>query len=145
MKKENDKINKEIENIIFYLKDTPELADKVSLIVNEIDFNIKNDIGENILFLAVRRNMKHVAETMFNYLVNNNLYDIIKEKNNEKENLLMLLVKKDNENLFKEIIKNKELLGMLNEINKFNKTVNSLIKDYKRDNMQALINEKTIR
>lgn len=140
--KESKNSNKEVQDLIFYSKDTTQVAEKVSKMIEEIDFTIKNDIGDNLLMLSARRNMQHISETMFDYLLSKNEYKHILDSNNENENLLMVLVKKGNFNLFEKAIKNKNLVSMLNQTNKFGKTIHSLAKDYNRKEINELLNNQ---
>ena len=76
---ENDKII----NHILYLKDSIQTAQSISNLLNELDLNYKNEIGDTILMVAARKNMKEVIIIMVDYCLKNEHFNYLNNQNNQ--------------------------------------------------------------
>lgn len=133
---------KEVEKLILYGKDTQENANKLIELIQEMDESYSNDVGDNLLMIAARKNMNLISNEIFNYFIQTENYKEITHVNEELENVLMIFVKRNNLKLFESIIKNENLNSMLEQKNKYGKTIFSMIKDYGRNEMSEMIEKK---
>lgn len=140
----NETIYKEVEKLILYGKDSQENATKLLEIIQKMDESYSNDIGDNLLMISARKNMNLISTEIFNYLIQTENYKEIKNTNEELENVLMIFVKRNNVKLFEVIVKNENLKSMLEQKNKYGKTIFSLIKDYGRNEMLEIIDKNNV-
>lgn len=147
LKKEenNNKIMyKEVEKLIIYGKDTQENVNQIMKMIAEMDEPYSNDIGDNLLMISARKSMNLISKTIFNYFIEKGNYKEIKHINEDLENVLMIFVKRNNIDLFKEIVKNENLKSMLEQKNKYGKTIFSFIKDYGRTEMLEILEKNNM-
>lgn len=147
LKKEenNNKIMyKEVEKLIVYGKDTQENANQIMKMIAEMNEPYSNDIGDNLLMISARKSMNLISKTIFNYFIEKENYKEIKHINEDLENVLMIFVKRNNIDLFKEIVKNENLKSILEQKNKYGKTIFSFIKDYGRTEMLEILEKNNM-
>lgn len=132
--------NEKIMNLILYSKDSEEIAQTISDLLNGLDLNYKNEIGDTLLMIAARKNMKKITTVMIDYLNNNMNFNYLNSQNNEGENILMILVKRNSFDLFEKLAHNENTKIMLNHKTKNQKDVSSLAKDYGYKNILDIIN-----
>lgn len=132
--------NEKIMNLILYSKDSEEIAQTISNLLNGLDLNYKNEIGDTLLMIAARKNMKKITTVIIEYLTNNMHFNYLNNQNNEGENILMILVKRNSFDLFEKLAFNENTKIMLNHKTKNKKDVSSLAKDYGYKNILDIIN-----
>ena len=64
-------------NLILYSKDSEEIAQTISNLLNGLDLNYKNEIGDTLLMIAARKNMKKITTVIIEYLTNNMHFNLL--------------------------------------------------------------------
>lgn len=140
----NKTIYDEVEKLIIYGKNTKETATQLIELMKKMDEEYSNDIGDNVLIISAKKSMSLISsEVLHNYIKNEN-YEQIKYINEDLENVLMIFIKRNNVELFEIIVKNEHLTSMLEQKNKYGKTIFSFIKDYGRNEMLDILKKYNI-